>query len=232
MNYREKLTDFFEIFEAVRYKCGRKAEDISVLFATKYLSEGELADFIRLFRQLKQEKMMIGENRVQDAQEKFSFIKKSHPDLIDYIYPVLIGNLQKNKINKALSLFREIHSIDSLELAEAINSRVSGAKMPAFLEINISGEKTKHGIDDNNASETIERVKIMPNIKLDGLMTMAPYTNDKNLIRQTFRKLRQLADRYKLKTSMGMSSDWQIAIEEGSDMIRIGSLIFLKSGKS
>ena len=99
--------------------------------------------------------------------------------------------------------------------------------MPIFLEINISGEKTKHGIDYNNASEVIERVKIMPNIKLDGLMTMAPYTNDKNLIRQTFRKLRQLADRYKLKTSMGMSSDWQIAIEEGSDILRIGSIIFL-----
>ena len=72
----------------------------------------------------------------------------------------------------------------------------------------------------------------MPNIQLAGLMTMAPYTEDKDLIRQTFRKLRQLADRYQLKTSMGMSSDWQIAIEEGSDMIRIGSLIFLKSGKS
>src|SRR3990167_7565725 len=166
MNYREKLTDFFEIFEAVRYKCGRKAEDISVLFATKYLSEGELADFIRLFRQLKQEKMMIGENRVQDAQEKFSFIKKSHPDLIDYIYPVLIGNLQKNKINKALSLFREIHSIDSLQLAEAINSRVSGEKMPVLLEINITGEKTNHGIDDYLASGGVQEGEAMPIIQL------------------------------------------------------------------
>lgn len=230
MNYREKLTDFFEMFEAVRCKCGRKAEDISVLYATKYLSEGELADFIRLFRQRK-EKVMIGENRVQDAKEKLIFLKESHPDLIDKIYPVLIGNLQKNKINKALSLFREIHSVDSFELAEAINSRAD-AKFPIFLEINVSGEKTKHGIGYNNAPEAIERVKMMPNIQLTGLMTMAPYNEDKNLIRHTFRKLRQLADRNQLKTSMGMSHDWQIAVEEGSDIIRIGSLIFLKSGKS
>src|SRR3989338_3406057 len=136
MNYQKRLTGFYDLFKEVVQKCGRKTEDISILFATKYLSEGELADFIRLLPQLKQEKVPIGENRVQDAQEKLSFVKKSHPDLIDYIYPVLIGNLQKNKINKALSLFREIHSIDSLELAEAINSRVSGAKKPAFLEIN------------------------------------------------------------------------------------------------
>ena len=221
------MAEFYSELERIRKECGRQPDQIEVLFATKYLSALQLAVFIKEYRDLRQEKVMIGENRVQEAQEKLSFIKKSYPDLIDKIYPVLIGNLQKNKINKALSLFREIHSIDSLELAQAINSRVTEGEMPIFLEINISGEKTKHGIDYNNASEVIERVKIMPNIKLDGLMTMAPYTNDKNLIRQTFRKLRQLADRYKLKTSMGMSSDWQIAIEEGSDILRIGSIIFL-----
>src|SRR3990167_8172235 len=164
--FRNKLAEFYSELERIRKECGRQPDQIEVLFATKYLSALQLAVFIKEYRDLRQEKVMIGENRVQEAQEKLSFIKKSYPDLIDKIYPVLIGNLQKNKINKALSLFREIHSIDSLQLAEAINSRVSGEKMPVLLEINITGEKTNHGIDDYLASGGVQEGEAMPIIQL------------------------------------------------------------------
>ncbi|KKS97813.1 MAG: hypothetical protein UV73_C0005G0090 [Candidatus Gottesmanbacteria bacterium GW2011_GWA2_43_14] len=226
MNLKDKLSEFYGSLSVVAQKCGRSEDSLTVLFATKYLNSEQLAAFIDIYWLLKGEKAVIGENRVQDAGEKLSYLNEFHPDLKNKFYPVLIGNLQKNKINKALNLFEEFHAVDSLELASDINFRAANRNVPVFLEVNISGEKSKHGISSDTAPEVIERVNIMPNLKLEGLMTMAPEIADKTVIRKVFRKLKKLAAKYELKTSMGMSHDWQTAVEEGSDILRIGSKLF------
>jgi len=137
----------------------------------------------------------------------------------------MIGTLQKNKINKALSIFDEIHSLDNLATAEAVNYRAVKV-VPIYLQVNVSGEKTKQGIIPDQAGEVIEKIRKMDNLNLKGLMTMAPYSDNPEDVRPHFGRLKQLAQKYDLLTSMGMSNDWKEAISEGSDMIRIGSAIF------
>lgn len=262
-----RLDRLFQELDWVCAACGRKPEKITVVLATKYLDGTSLRELLETIKQHPSRSICIGENRIQDAEKKFDYIKKNQdlslrgeisrfrsgqaPQSRDpfgiatahasprddkYIKKILIGTLQKNKVNKAIGLFDEIHSMDSLELAHCIDERLRliGKRMPVFLQVNVSGEKSKHGISLKEADKAIESFGFtqdkqssrFPNLELKGLMTMAPLTSDKEPIRSAFRSLRQLADRYDLKTSMGMSNDWKIAIEEGSDMIRIGSLIF------
>ncbi|OGG00673.1 YggS family pyridoxal phosphate enzyme [Candidatus Gottesmanbacteria bacterium RBG_16_38_7b] len=184
-----------------------------------------MALFINLYQQLRGGIVTIGENRVQEALSKFNFIEREHSGLVGQFRKIMIGTLQRNKINKALTVFDEIHSVDSIELAGAINRRAFRV-IPVFLEVNVSGEKTKQGIKMDEADWIIKSIKKLNHIELKGLMTMAPETENREVIRKIFRRLRQLADQYDLLTSMGMSHDWQEAVMEGSEMIRIGSRIF------
>ena len=166
----------------------------------------------------------FGENRVQVMEEKVNALKD---------YPIewhFIGNLQKNKINKLLSLNPFlIQSINSYELAEAINKR---AKKPVrcLLEINSAGEASKQGLEPEIAVETYLKIKEnLKNINLQGVMTIGAHSDDEEEIRESFRLTYEIFD--KLKSygakicSMGMSSDFEIAIEEGSNMIRVGSAL-------
>ena len=200
---------------------------MTVCYATKYLNRGDFVSFLDIMKEIDTVPILVGENRVQDAEKKFKFIRDNYPDKLSFFNPVLIGSLQSNKINKALTLFSEIHSIDSLALAGKLNEKVTNpVGLSIFLEVNVSGEESKHGFSPEQLEQSFDLLKSLKFLKIKGLMTMAPHTENPDEIRQVFKKLRELADHYGLKTSMGMSSDWRIAVEEGADIIRIGGRIF------
>lgn len=170
----------------------------------------------------------IGENRIQEAEPKIrelGSIARWH----------MIGHLQTNKVRRAVELFDVIQSVDSLRLAEEISKRAGeiGKKIECYVEVNSSGEVAKSGVAPNMAIELIRQVHSLPNVKLTGLMTVGPLTDDKTEIRRAFVLCRNLFDEGKAivgaqfcNLSMGMSDDFELAIVEGSTMIRIGSLLF------
>ncbi|MBI4990958.1 YggS family pyridoxal phosphate-dependent enzyme, partial [Candidatus Gottesmanbacteria bacterium] len=232
-----RLLDFFEELDQVCNVCSRKVEDVKVLFATKYLNPEQFVSFLNICKEtmgsdLKGAKgltpILIGENRVQEAEEKLEYVRQEAFELLQEFSMIMIGTLQKNKINKAIKIFTEIHSIDSLDLADELNRRLERENrvMPVFLEVNVSKEESKHGFRVGEIGAIIKELKLLKSLKLEGLMTMAPYGGDLEEIRGIYRKLKELADGYELQTSMGMSSDWKVAVSEGTDMIRIGSRIF------
>lgn len=169
----------------------------------------------------------IGENRVQEAEIKF-------PNTLGGFKKHMVGHLQSNKINKALRLFDIIHSVDSLKLAKKIAS--SGATDKEFLlEVNTSGEETKFGVKPAETLDLLNEITETTGLKLSGLMTVGPRSTDENEIRSAFRELKSLYDNASGSNiegidmkylSMGMTNDFEIAIEEGSNMVRIGRAIF------
>jgi len=210
------------------HACGRDPASVQVLFATKYINVDQLGDVLSYVSQRSMPHIIIGENRVQRAVETFPLVEKRLPHVFKQVQKVLIGTLQKNKITKAITVFDQIHSIESVSTARALSQRLceSGQEMPVYLQVNVSGEHTKQGIAAADADAIIEAVRKLPGMHLNGLMTIAPLVSDPEETRPVFRVLRQVADRHELQTSMGMSNDWRVAVEEGSDMIRIGSALF------
>ncbi|MBI2616628.1 YggS family pyridoxal phosphate-dependent enzyme [Candidatus Gottesmanbacteria bacterium] len=208
-------------------KAGRKKEDVQILYATKYLQPHEFLEFVNFLHDTKRP-IIIGENRIQDGKKKLDFVKNQKPILFKYITPISIGTLQTNKINTALTYFSEIHSVDSLDLAVDLNNRLarSGKTLAVYIEVNASGEQAKHGLTPSEFPRVYTTIQQLKYIHVKGLMTMAPLTENVKTIHNVFRKARTLANTYGLLTSMGMSHDWKIALEEGSVMIRIGSAIF------
>jgi pyridoxal phosphate enzyme (YggS family) len=225
--FEDRLKEFFRELHTVCVRCGRKAESVQVVFATKYVHTPGLVDFLHAAQKF-QAHILIGENRVQDAAEKLHFLAHHHPELRKKITPILIGSLQKNKINKAIETVDEIHSVDSLELASILNKRLEKIqkKMNVFLQVNVSGEETKHGVEVEEVETFLKSTMSLRSLEIQGLMTMAPHADDQDEVRLLFRELRMIAHTHKLHTSMGMSNDWRVAVEEGSDMIRVGSVIF------
>ncbi len=170
----------------------------------------------------------FGENRAQELTLKFE-------KLGDSVVWHMIGTLQKNKVKYAVNAAELIHSVDSIELVEEINKRAEKISkvQKILLEVKTSEEETKSGLEtENEILSLVKRCSELKNIELKGLMTMAPLTEDANIIRKSFRDLRNLKDQINNKgynlteLSMGMTSDFEIAIEEGATMIRIGSAIF------
>ena len=171
----------------------------------------------------------FGENRVQEAESKRKVYGQSR------IPWRLIGHLQANKARKAAELFDTIDSIDSPELAERL-SRIAGELgkiIPVLIEVNTSGEASKSGIDPANFPKLLDAVVSQENLRLDGLMTVGPITDSEREIRNAFAALRTLSDGARTKTglelpvlSMGMSGDFELAVLEGSTLIRIGTLLF------
>lgn len=159
----------------------------------------------------------FGENRIQEALGKMEVA----PQDINWHF---IGTLQKNKVNKAIGKFSLIHSVDSFELAEKLSKKTEES---ILLQVNTSGESSKHGPSIEEWRPYLESLFCLPHIKILGLMTMAPLTEDTKIIRQTFRKLRQFGEELKLpQLSMGMSHDYEIALDEGATIVRVGSAIF------
>lgn len=171
----------------------------------------------------------FGENRVQEAEAK----RKDYGD--SRLQWRLIGHLQANKARKAVELFDSIDSIDSIELAERVD-RISGELgkiMPVLIEVNTSGEASKSGIEPENCGQLTDRILALQNLRLDGFMTVGPITDSEAEIRRAFANLRTIAENARTHTglvlpvlSMGMSGDFELAIREGSTMVRIGTLLF------
>ncbi|MFC1978462.1 YggS family pyridoxal phosphate-dependent enzyme [Chloroflexota bacterium] len=164
--------------------------------------------------------MHFGENRVQEAQEKIE--KLSHINTIWH----LIGHLQTNKVKTAVQLFDIIHSVDSVRLAEVI-SRQADNEIEVLLQVNVAQEETKGGFTVAELPKALKTIGELPNIKVQGLMTIAPWISDPEEVRPVFKRLRELRDSLRLKhLSMGMTDDYEVAIEEGATMVRIGRAIF------
>lgn len=173
---------------------------------------------------------IIGENRVQEALEKY-------PKIQNRAEWHLIGHLQTNKVKKAIEIFSMIQSVDSLYLSQEIEKRtgIIGKVMPVLIEVNTSQEETKFGVQSGQLFDLIKDMLELPHLKISGLMTIGPglAVEDKEKSRPCFRLLYELAEKVKaefkipiLCLSMGMSSDFEVGIEEGSNMIRIGTAIF------
>lgn len=170
----------------------------------------------------------FGENYVQEAEKKYKEIRKNNK-----IELYFIGHMQKNKINRALKIF-DLLTIDSFEIAFEIDKKAN-KKVPVLIEVNISGEANKYGCSPEELTNLMKKTPELKNIEVKGIMAMAPYFEDAEKTMPYFKKMRMLfenAKKLKLKNikmnilSLGMSHDYKIAIEEGSNLVRIGSLIF------
>ena len=171
---------------------------------------------------------LLGENKIQEARSKI-------PALRGIFSVHLVGHLQSNKAKYAVQLFDCIHSIDKFSTAEKLSEEAqkAGKTMDILVQVNTSGESSKFGVSPDETEALCRQILPLENLSLRGLMTIGPNTDNQDSIRQAFIQLRELRDdinsntEMKLKDlSMGMSSDFQIAVEEGATMVRIGSSIF------
>ena len=169
----------------------------------------------------------IGENRIQEAAEKFSILNRE-------VKKHLIGHLQTNKVKQAVKLFDLIHSVDSEHLATAIDKAASSAEkiQDILIQVNLAKEDSKSGVYKENLKNLIEKVDELKNLRLRGLMMIAPNYSDVEKCRPLFAEMRKIFDEIKVNRqnfdflSMGMTNDYRIAIEEGANVVRIGTAIF------
>jgi hypothetical protein len=179
---------------------------------------------------------VFGENRVQEGVSKIESLRPDFPALSWR----LIGRLQSNKAKTAVRYFEEIQSVDRSSLLEILSREAgaSGRRLPIDVEVNVGGEASKGGIDPDGARALVESALAAPSIELRGLMTVPPFSEDAEASRSFFRALRSLRDRLEDRTgaplpelSMGMSHDFEIAIEEGATVVRVGTAIFGERAK-
>lgn len=201
-------------------KAGRSPEEVKVIAVTKYVSPERAQEAIDAGV------IHLGENRDEGLLDKISQMEDK---------PVwhFIGTLQTRKVKNILDHVTYIHSLDRLSLAKEINKRAK-SKVKSLVQVNVSGEESKHGMHPEEVIGFVRELEQYSNIEISGLMTMAPYSEDEQLIRDCFRKLKGLqVDIQSLKhenapcheLSMGMSNDFKIAVEEGSTMVRIGTAL-------
>ena len=221
-NITENIAQVQQRIAAACERAGRAPEEVQLVAVGKKFSGEvirEAADCgLTLF----------GENRVQEAKAKI-------PDCPGHLRWHFIGNLQTNKCRDAVALFDMLHAVDSLHLAEELNKRCeqTAKVMPVLLEVNVSGEGSKHGFTPETAVNSMEALLSFPQLELHGLMTMAPYSRQPESSRPYFKKLREVKVDCEDKLgaplpelSMGMSGDYEIAIEEGATLIRLGTALF------
>ena len=202
-------------------RVGRKEESVKLVAVTKTVDVSRIKEAIRAGIKI------IGENRVQEAREKFKDIGKE-------IEWHLIGHLQTNKVKYIFDIFSLIHSVDSLLLSEEIQRRAEnkGLETDILIEVNLSGEKTKFGILPEKAINFVKDISRFKNINIMGLMTIPPFSESPEDSRKYFKMLRMLRDDIQKEgiemkeLSMGMSNDFEAAVEEGATMVRIGTAIF------
>src|SRR5690625_5121278 len=202
-------------------KANRNFDEITIIGVTKYVT-------IEQAEQLVESGIInIGENRTEEMLHKYETIKEK----ANWHF---IGTLQSRKVKDIIQQITMIHSLDRLSVARQINNR-SERVIDCFVQVNVSGEETKHGLSPEEVIPFVEDVKQYERVNIVGLMTMAPHIEDEEELRSVFRKLGHLRDDVKAKQfshapcqflSMGMSNDYHIAIEEGATHIRIGSKLF------
>lgn len=208
--------------ESAAHRVGRQVSDIRLVAVSKTHPPAVIREAWDAGQRV------FAENRVQDALPKIQEL----PAEAEWHF---IGHLQSNKIRKAIPAFRLIHGVDNPELAHQIN-RIAGEMgviANVLLEINVSGEATKFGFSPDDLRQNLEGLLSLPHMRINGLMTMAPYSENPETARPVFSALRTLRDELATKSgnalselSMGMSGDFEVAIEEGATIVRIGSSIF------
>jgi pyridoxal phosphate enzyme (YggS family) len=210
------------VAEAAR-RTGRDPERIAVCAVTKSVGVPEIREAVAAGARV------LGENRVQEAQPKI----REASDLRGRVSWHMIGHLQRNKARRAVELFDEIESVDGLPLARRLSDLAveRGRPLPIMIEVHVSPEAGKGGVPVEETADAVAEIRELPGVRLRGLMTMAPFTPEEAPIRASFATLRELRDRLGgervlPELSMGMTGDFEIAVEEGSTLVRVGTGIF------
>ena len=225
MDIADNYNKVVERISAAAQRCGRSPEDIILVAVTKHVPSVVIEKAVALGI------LNLGENRVQEALVKV----RSFPSP-----PVqwhFIGHLQTNKVRSVVENFQLIHSVDSLKLAKALDAESArqGKKVDILLQVNISREGTKQGFSPEEIIRTLPELALLKNISIGGLMTMAPFYRDLEATRPVFKGLREIKESLEKQVlpgvsmkymSMGMSNDFEVAIEEGATHIRIGTALF------
>jgi len=236
IDIKSNLEHVRERIAAAATRVGRDPDEITLVVVTKTFPPETIEEAwcagLREF----------GENKVQEAEPKITWFREKGLELNWH----MVGHLQRNKVKKAIRLFDIIHSVDSARLAGEISRRckVAGTNMPILLEVNVSGEPSKYGLrvqeadsdQEEQVLDTVRQIAALPNLDVQGLMTMAPIGAPEEVLRSCFRSLRRLFDKLKedlpdlqwRHLSMGMTDDFEVAIEEGATLIRVGRAIFGK----
>jgi PLP dependent protein len=233
-NIEERIKRVNELIGSACARAGRDLSEVKLVIVTKSASFESIMEVIRLGF------LELGENRVQQLKkvslqldEEFARDGQPSPKINWH----MIGHLQRNKVRQVLPIISLVHSVDTLRLAEEIN--VAAAKLDiktnVLLQVNTSEEPQKYGVSVGAAPHLAEQIQTLSNVALAGLMTMAPLTHNKDIIRKCFIRARELFIEMRgekivgqtfNELSMGMSSDYETAIEEGATILRIGSAIF------
>jgi pyridoxal phosphate enzyme (YggS family) len=256
---QQRLSNIHSRITQSARRAGRDPSEIQLIAVTKNVPVEAIREAISLGIR------HIGENKVQEALAKWKELRRTmgerrwtreeerqpttHDPRLTTIQWHFIGHLQTNKVRDAVEIFDWIHSIDSLRLAEKIHQEAEKIKkvMPVLIEVNVSGESTKHGISPNDLPELVNALKSLSSVHVEGFMTMAPLVSDSNQARPYFQQLvrlrQQILEQFAFMNpsppppqlpnalapfhlSMGMSQDFEVAIEEGATMVRIGTAIF------
>ncbi len=224
ISVRDNLLRIRERIERGAARAGRRGEDVTLVAVCK----GVPSSLIR--EALDAGVCHLGENRVQDALARYREIGAGP-------YWHLVGHLQSNKVKYVIGLFHLIHSLDRLSLAGEIQRRAekAGLTVRCLVQVNVSGETTKHGVAPRDLTAFLESVGAFSRLRVEGLMTIAPLVRDAEEARPFFRRLRELAEGAAALRlpgvemnylSMGMTDDFEVAVEEGANMVRIGRGLF------
>lgn len=222
MDFLSNLNSIQQRIDAACARAGRNPDSVTLLAVSK----GQPPEAIRVAADAALN--LFGENKVQEAKAKIPLC----PGKLRW---QMIGHLQSNKCRDAVHFFEMIQSVDSLSLAEEINKQCDKAAktMPILLEVNVAGESSKFGYAPEKILAELNEINALPKIEIHGLMTIAPWTAEPEKVRPFFRKLRELKTECEQilgaplpQLSMGMSGDFEIAIEEGSTLVRIGTALF------
>jgi pyridoxal phosphate enzyme (YggS family) len=221
-----RLADVRARVRAAAQKCGRQPDDVRLIA----ISKTHPASVIKQACQLGATD--FGENRVQEGEGKIAEIGR------EKVRWHLVGHLQANKARRAVNLFDVIHSVDSLDLAQRLDRlcvEESRESLPVLIQVDLGHEETKSGIEESELTHMVESLGPLTRVKLIGLMTLPPFFDDPEQSRAFFRRLRELRDELNQRgafgertgeLSMGMTHDFEVAIEEGATMVRIGTAIF------
>lgn len=222
---KKKLNDVKERIKKAAINCGRKPDTVHLVAVSKTIPENTVREAITAGVNI------LGENYIQEAKDKINTLS-SCPVLWHFI-----GHLQSNKAKYAVKLFDMIHTVDSLKLAHELNKQAKKINkiQQILIQVNISMESTKSGIYEEDAQKLIKEISSFENLSVKGLMTMPPFFNNPEKARPYFSALRDLRDKIKNKAiknikmqelSMGMTGDFEVAINEGATFVRIGTAIF------
>lgn len=213
-------------------RSGRSRGDVGIVAVTKYVSTE------RTLQVLRSGLRHLGENRWPDAETKWNAVTSASngDNAVGQAVWHFIGSLQSRKVKDVVGRFHYLHSVDRIGLAEAVSKRASqlGITVPCFLQVNVSGEESKHGVRPGELRALAQGAAALPGIRIEGLMTMAPAADEPEETRPVFRGLRELRDELNASgalpyavngLSMGMSGDFEVAVEEGATWLRLGTIL-------